>query len=173
MIYHAERLEAIHPYVKKQFEAAAFEIEHRFGYDLLVVFGKRTFEEQARIFRQGRSLTEIKAKAQQYRNNHLDHLADILMGVGPQSGKSIVTKAGPGESIHNYGLAIDYVRQVNGQAAWGDDEAYRNCTKVFKEFGFECGAEWKFVDKPHIQMTAGLGWRDLMRGSIPKFQGAE
>lgn len=173
MIKHAERLETIHPYVKQKFIEAYNEIEQKYGYEILVVFGTRSLIEQGKIYRQGRSKAEINTKIEQLRDRGMGEYADAIVAAGAQNGK-IVTYAAPGESIHNYGLAIDYVRMVDGECAWEDETAYKNCSEIFKAHGFSCGYYWegKKKDSPHIEMTEGMGWRDLMAGKKPSFMGA-
>lgn len=74
-----------------------------------------------------------------------------------------VTKAGPGQSYHNYGLALDFVLihtdgkvsyslkedlDADGQADW------REVAESFKRQGFEWGGEWNtFKDNPHVQLV--------------------
>jgi peptidoglycan L-alanyl-D-glutamate endopeptidase CwlK len=77
---------------------------------------------------------------------------------------SIVTNASAGQSYHNYGLAIDFVNQVNGVAKWVVDENWMKVVSAFKEYGFTWGGDWssKSIDNPHFEMTFGLGWRELL-----------
>lgn len=74
-----------------------------------------------------------------------------------------VTKAGPGQSYHNYGLALDYVLispdgkkvsynlredlDADGFADW------RECADAFKAHGFAWGGDWNsFKDNPHVEL---------------------
>ena len=79
--------------------------------------------------------------------------------------------------MHNYGLAIDVVllldRDGDGvftEASWdtkGDYDAdgvadWMEIVRVFKEFGWEWGGDWKFYDAPHFQKTFGKSVRELL-----------
>ena len=139
-----DRIKLLHPKVRDE----AFEIYDeicealsgsamcRFSYTL------RTFAEQDAIYAQGRT----------------------------KPGK-IVTKAKAGLSYHNYGLAIDIVLIINGKtASWdikgdfdGDGKAdWQEIVTIFKQFGWESGIDWKFVDAPHFQKTFGYSVKQLL-----------
>lgn len=103
--------------------------------------GLRTFEDQDELYAQGRT----------------------------KPGK-IVTNARAGDSLHNYGLAVDYV--LDGQIEkpgiqWSWDiradlnADHRNDWLQMAEIAVSCGLEagyfWKrFPDAPHVQNTYGL-----------------
>ena len=91
------------------------------GYPVTVVETYRTFERQGLLFEQGRSLPG-----------------------------EIVTKSQPGESYHNYGLALD-ISPTN-----------ESIGLIFESLGFEWGARWEsFKDMPHFQMTFGYSISQL------------
>ena len=102
--------------------------------------GLRTFEDQDELYAQGRT----------------------------KPGK-IVTNARSGDSLHQYGLAADYV--LDGQVekpgiqwSWNtraDLNADRNdwlqMGEIAESWGLEWGGRWKrFPDLPHVQNTYGL-----------------
>lgn len=112
---------------------------------------------------------------------------DALFAQGRTKPGKIVTNARGGSSYHNYGLAIDIVLLVdkdgNGTfetAAWdtkgdfdGDGKSdWIEVVQVFKEFGWEAGIDWKFIDPPHFQKTFGKSVRELKalndRGRVDK-----
>lgn len=67
----------------------------------------------------------------------------------------IVTYAKPGESYHNFGLALDVVEIKNGKALWKNPN-WTKIAQIGKKAGFEWGGDWKkFKDKPHFQMPFG------------------
>jgi peptidoglycan L-alanyl-D-glutamate endopeptidase CwlK len=112
-------------------------------------FTLRTFEEQATIYAQGRT------KLYDAKGNKL----------------GIVTNAKPGQSLHNYGLAIDIVLIVDGKMSYEDTVDFDKDGKsdwmevinIFKANGWEWGGDWKSLkDKPHVQKTFGYDWRKLL-----------
>lgn len=91
--------------------------------------------------------------------------------------KPKVTNAKGGQSIHNYGLALDiamlYDLDNNGtfeKISWDlkkdgdfDNQAdWMEVTNYLKSQGFECGGDWKnFKDYPHFQIDFGLTWQQM------------
>lgn len=88
-----------------------------------------------------------------------------------------VTNAAAGQSIHNYGLALDivllYDKDGNGTfetALWdmktdfdGDKKAdWMEVVEIFKRNGWSWGGDWtKFPDAPHFEKPFGHTWRTL------------
>ena len=135
------------------------------GLDVLIYCTFRSLEEQAILYRQSRSLSEIKAKAKQLTTtfNRLD-IMDILLGVGPQHGPH-VTNAAPGQSLHNYGYAFDGVPMVGGKPMWNSShpswQTYGQCAR---SVGLEWAGDWtSFREYPHCQLP-GMDWRVLIQG---------
>jgi len=116
----------------------------RFAYTL------RTFAEQDALYAQGRT------KLFDSNGNRL----------------GVVTKAKGGQSIHNYGLALDIVLiKDNKTASWEDNVDFDKDGKadwmevvnILKANGWEWGGDWKsFKDKPHFQKTMGYTWQQLL-----------
>jgi peptidoglycan L-alanyl-D-glutamate endopeptidase CwlK len=87
----------------------------------------------------------------------------------------VVTQAKGGQSIHNYHLAWDIVLLLDkdGDGKFEsatyemldfDKDGIIDWTEVVNEFkaiGAVWGGDWKFVDKPHFEMTFGHTWRTL------------
>jgi peptidoglycan L-alanyl-D-glutamate endopeptidase CwlK len=97
------------------------------GVELLVTSTLRTFEEQAELFAQGRT----------------------------KPGK-IVTKAKPGESWHNFGLAFDVVPLIAGKAVW-DSPRWTEIGALGKAIGLAWGGDFKsFKDLPHFEFHPEL-----------------
>jgi peptidoglycan L-alanyl-D-glutamate endopeptidase CwlK len=154
------------PAVKEMAERLLVRCEEE-DLDILIYCTLRTNEEQAKLYRQSRSLAQIKRKAEELRDKWgRPDLADLLMDVGPQYGAK-VTYAGPGQSMHNYGLAFDSVPMRNGKAVWGSRrEADRELWLKYGELGVEVGLEWagnwsRFIEFPHMQQI-DAAWRDLI-----------
>ena len=103
--------------------------------------GLRTFSEQNELYAQGRT----------------------------KAGKK-VTNAKGGQSIHNYGLAVDIVLIIDGKTAswdtakdWDNDKVadWYECVKIFAKYGWDWGGNWKtFKDLPHFEKK-GHTWRNL------------
>lgn len=102
------------------------------GLDALVTCTLRSNAEQAALYAQGRTVP----------------------------GK-IVTKALPGQSAHNYGLAIDIVPIVNGKADW---DVEHPIWPQLGQLGEAAGLEWAgapdfpFHELAHFQMP---NWRGV------------
>ena len=133
----SSNLELLHPYLKKLATELIdkCKVEH---IQIAIIQTYRTFEEQAKIYSQGRT----------------------------SSGK-IVTNAKPGRSYHNYGLAFDVGVIENKKFTWAG-EKFDKVGKLGKELGLEWGGDFhKLIDKPHFQYTFGLTIKDLLSGKKP------
>ena len=94
--------------------------------------GLRTFEEQELLYAKGRLTKEPK-----------------------------VTNAKAGQSIHNYGLAVDICLIIDGKEAsfdtkkdWDGDQIadWYECVKIFAKNGWDWGGNWvKFKDLPYFE----------------------
>lgn len=110
--------------------------------------GLRTMKEQQDLYSQGRTMPGKK-----------------------------VTNAKAGQSIHNYGLAVDIVLIIDGKfASWergkdfdGDKKAdWMECVEIFKAAGWDWGGNWKsFKDYPHFEKN-GFGWQALQKKPMDK-----
>lgn len=153
-----ERIKLLHPKVRN-------EVEHMYKSQIVptltgraicrFAFTLRTFEEQAEIYSRGRT------KLFDENGNRL----------------GVVTQAAAGQSIHNYGLAIDIILLVdnNNDKRYesssydmvadfdGDKKSdWMEVTNIFKKAGWAWGGDWKkFKDAPHFEKTFGLTWRQL------------
>lgn len=109
---------------------------YRLGIDVLITSTYRDAESQAAIYAIGRTLP----------------------------GKP-VTHAKPGQSLHNYKVAFDFVPLVAGKAIWNDNRLWTICGEVAEAVGLEWGGRWtRPVDKPHCQNTQGFTLDDFQRG---------
>jgi peptidoglycan L-alanyl-D-glutamate endopeptidase CwlK len=147
-----ERIKELHPKVRSEVEhiyrsqivpALSGRAICRFAYTL------RTFQEQAGLYAQGRT--------------------KLFDSNGRRLG--IVTNAKAGQSIHNYGLAIDIVLIVDRKdASWDmvmdydkDKKSdWMEVTNILKNNGWEWGGDWaRFKDNPHFQKDFGYTWQQL------------
>lgn len=92
-----------------------------------------------------------------------------LYAQGRTTSGQIVTNARGGQSLHNYGLALDmFITNKAGTTASWDVSKLRQAAMIAKSLGFEWGGDWtSFKDYPHIQMTGGLSIAQLQAGRKP------
>jgi len=118
------------------------------GIDLMIYATLRPLEEQAVLYRQSRTRTQIAFKMQKMRDRGFGFLADVIERVGPRNGPKR-TNAAPGESFHNYGRAFDAVPIHNGKPMWPTKDV--KSTKDFDE-----GWAWEVYG--NAAEAAGLEW---------------
>lgn len=100
--------------------------------------GTRTWDEQQKLYNQGRNAKgEVIDKSK------------------------VVTKAKPGLSFHNYGIAIDFCLdkdlETDGLQPDWDTKNYKVLGEEALKLGLDAGIFWKsFVDAPHIQVPESL-----------------
>jgi peptidoglycan L-alanyl-D-glutamate endopeptidase CwlK len=99
------------------------------GIHYFAISGYRSFAEQARLYFQGRTVR------------------------GP-----IVTNARPGQSAHNYGIAVDFCRdQYTDRDGLQPDwnlAAYEPLAREAEKLGLESALRWKsFKEAPHVQLN--------------------
>lgn len=155
------------------------------GVDILFYCGLRTPQRQAELYRAGRSLAAIERKAKQLEALGYEGLAALLMGTPPQPGRSgSKTCAAPGESWHQYGLAVDAApitwRGKRMVCLW-DTRRYAREWNIYGSAAGKAGLTWAgdwtyFREFPHIQMTRPGARnplktldRDHVRNALRKF----
>jgi peptidoglycan L-alanyl-D-glutamate endopeptidase CwlK len=164
-----DRIEFLHPavrqevkdiYLNKIIPALSGKAICRFAYTL------RTFAEQNALYSQGRTkLFDDKGKR-----------------------LGIVTKAKGGQSIHNFGLALDIVllKDSNNDgkfesATWETNidfdkdgkSDWMEVVNILKSHGWTWGGDWKsFKDAPHFEKPLGYSIRTLLdmynKGKVDK-----
>lgn len=126
--------------------------------DIMIYCTLRPLEEQARLYRQSRTLVEIKHKIDKFRDRGLGFLADILQYAGPWNGPH-VTNAAPGESWHNYAEGFDAVPMVGGKPVWKYEDApfeWAMYGELVKAAGLNWSGDWKrFKEIAHAQKRHG------------------
>ena len=125
--------------------------------NVFIVFtdGLRTNEDQAVLYGKGRKSYVYNGK--QY---------------GNPSAK-IVTNAKPGSSMHNYGLALDFVTcdGYGKNIDWVVGTKWKRAAAIAKELGFNWGGDWKsFYDAPHIEYSNGYTASQIQAGKWPTFK---
>lgn len=79
---------------------------------------------------------------------------DALYAQGRTKPGSIVTNVAYPNSMHNWGVAVDFCRNVKGREYDDTDNFFYRVGFVAKQFGLEWGGDWKsFKDKPHLQLA--------------------
>jgi len=108
----------------------------RIGNPVRINQGFRSFSEQNKLYNQGRTTPGL-----------------------------IVTNAKGGESVHQWGVAVDFVFIKEGYNA--SNKLWNTLAKVGKKHGFEWGGDWKtFIDRPHFQMTKGFTLKQFQEGKV-------
>jgi peptidoglycan LD-endopeptidase CwlK len=108
----------VQPYARALVRKAASQ-----GITIKVISGTRTYEEQAKLYAQGRTAT------------------------GPK-----VTNARPGFSNHNFGLAFD-IGIFSANRYMEESPAYKAVGALGVELGLDWGGNWKSIqDEPHFQL---------------------
>lgn len=136
---NSRKLEDLHPLVKAKVEQFIQKCDEA-GIDLLITSTYRDHESQAELYAQGRT----------------------------KPGK-IVTKAKPGQSWHNWKVAVDVVPLRNGKPVWGttgaDGQLWEKVGEIGESVGLEWAGRWKtFKEYAHFQYTGGLTLADFQNG---------
>ena len=140
----------VHPAVKAK-TLSLIEQAYAEGINVQISMGKRSFTQQAQIYGQGRS-------HYWYKGHDYGHPGNV------------VSNAKPGQSIHNYGYAVDYfLTTYDGSGStWNVNSNWRRVATLGKKLGFSWGGDWSsFKDYPHLELTGGLDWRDFANGKRP------
>ena len=152
-----KRIDKLHPIVRDEVQNIITECDAALTgrAKIRITQSLRTFQEQEQLYAIGRT----------------------------KSGKK-VTNAKPGQSIHNYGLAVDICLMIDGKTAswdtakdWDNDQVadWYECVKIFAKHGWEWGGNWKtFKDLPHFEKRTiktktfeiKISWHNLIK--LPK-----
>ena len=130
-----QRISKIHPKLKNDVESILIEIQSK-GLSIRITQGLRTIIEQNALYAQGRTKP------------------------GPK-----VTNAKGGDSMHNYGLAVDFcLLHKDGSISWSMKEDidkdgkkdWMEVVEIFKLHGWTWGGDFKSIlDTPHFEKTFG------------------
>jgi len=136
-----QRLTQIHPTLA----AKIVQLEKNLERTIAVVQGLRTSDEQGALFAQGRlslsSVNELRVK----------------VGWSPLSAQQnidTVTHAKPGQSYHEFGMAVDIAPEdVDTRALdWnGSHPIWKEMIEKGEALGLTSGVSWR--DEPHFQLT--------------------
>lgn len=138
------------------------------GIEMRANNGLRDPLEQARLWRQSRSIEEITAKIKHLESKGAPLLADYIRRVGPQHGEH-VTNTPPGISWHQWGEALDCFWLLDGKAEWSIRKISNglNGYKVYSDeaeaLNLTAGGHWNsFKDWPHVQLRKASNPSTLM-----------
>ena len=141
-----KRIGKVHPQLRDELRRLFSEVNQSLSgrAKCRITQALRTFEQQAVLFNKGRTTP------------------------GPK-----VTNARPGQSFHNYGLAVDFCLLVDDkEVSWDMAKDYdqdgmadwKEVVRIFKKYGWSWGGDWhSFKDFPHFEKTFGLGIKDCTR----------
>lgn len=135
-----QRLKEVHPELARRVRELVQRLSKR-GVVIEVVQGLRSFEAQQALYEQGRTRK------------------------GP-----VVTNARPGQSFHNYGLAVDLCPFKAGKPDWDDEGAFDAFGAEASKLGLEWGGTWRHPDRPHVELSplpVGLCLSLYQRGKLP------
>lgn len=146
-----QKIEKLHPFVREEVKQIIKDCNEALTgrAKVRITQGLRSFEEQEKLYAIGRIT----------------------------SGKK-VTNAKAGQSIHNYGLAVDICMMIDGKTAswdtakdWDNDKVadWYECVKIFAKYGWEWGGNWKtFKDLPHFEKKEILTEKEIIKTSWRK-----
>lgn len=78
------------------------------------------------------------------------------------------TRTGAGASKHQYGLAVDLVPVVNGEAQWHNRALWYKVGLIGERLGLRWGGRWRRpYDPGHFEWTGGLTTEELAVGKFP------
>ncbi len=121
------KLETLEPELKPLIEQLIMGAEIATGLEWIVTSGRRTMAEQQKLYDQGRTTKG-----------------------------AIVTKAKPGQSAHNFGLAADLAPMKDGKIWWSaPDSVWQAMADTAVKLGLTAGFYFKsFKDMPHVELPA-------------------
>lgn len=101
-----------------------------------------------------------------------------LYAIGRTKPGKKVTNAKGGQSVHNYGFAVDICLVIDGKVAswdtakdWDNDDIadWYECVKIFAKHGWDWGGNWKkFKDLPHFDKRGYNDWKKLSKMKLNK-----
>ena len=100
---------------------------------------------------------------------------NALYAKGRTAPGSIVTNVRYPDSMHNWGVAFDFCRNVKGREYDDTDNFFFRVAYIAKSFGLDWGGDWtSFRDKPHLQLAeysldSTTGYLKRMYGTPEKF----
>lgn len=122
-------LDHLYPDFRRRFINLQIEMENLF-HPIFLTEGFRTAERQRELYSIGR-IKGIIVKPWQ-----------------------VVTRAKPGQSYHNYGLAADIA--FSSKEPYSEEHPWKLLGQIAPKHGLEWGGNWKHPDRPHLQQSYDL-----------------
>jgi len=122
---------------------------HAKGFEMKPCWTLRTPMEQATLWQQSRTDTEVSVGVQMLKDRGAPWLASVLAACPRQFGKVEVTKALPGASWHHFGEAVDCYWDYNGIARWGGP-----AFDVYKQEAMKLGLTPLSFERVHVQLRS-------------------
>ena len=129
-------LKNLHPVVREKVEILTQKLKDE-GNPIRLFEGFRSPQRQAHLYSQGRTTSG-----------------------------SIKTKAKPWQSLHQYGVACDFVLYIDGNWSWETSGNYANYWNRYHELAREIGLKSLSWEKPHIQLES-VSLQCLQKGNYP------
>lgn len=128
------RLQQVHPQLAEKIRRLGNLLLLE-GIEIRVTQGLRSWNDQLALWLKGRNLQ-----------------GEIV------DASKVVTKAAPGHSWHNFGLAVDVAPFANDTPDWNiNHPVWKRIVDVGVSLGLESGSQWRtFPDWPHFQLTGSL-----------------
>ena len=130
-------------------------------------------EEVAKIIQECDLVLTGKAKVRITQGLRTFAEQDDLYAQGRTKPGKKVTNAKGGQSIHNYGFAVDICLIIDGKTAswdtakdWDNDQIsdWSECVKIFAKYGWDWGGNWEtFKDLPHFDKRGYNDWKKLSK----------
>ena len=149
--FTSDRIQKLHPSIREEMEKIITECDLALTgkAKVRITQGLRTFKEQDNLYAIGRTKPGAK-----------------------------VTNAKSGQSVHNFGFAVDICLIIDGKTAswdtvkdWDNDTItdWYECVKIFAKYGWDWGGNWKkFKDLPHFDKRNYNDWKKLSKKQFDK-----
>lgn len=153
-------INTLHPSVRFEVQCMVAEVNREYLTGIAKVIltqGKRTFAEQDALYAKGRTVK-----------------GDSGVTAKKPLGNT-VTNAKGGQSVHNYGFAVDIALLVDNKVIWDEKKDFDKDAQadwievvhVFKKYTWNWGGDWvKFKDLPHFDKAGYGDWKKLSK--MPK-----
>ena len=97
----------------------------------------------------------------------------VIYSIGRSTHGRVVTNAKPGESLHNFGLAVDscfrgkdpFLESLKKTDPQKAEALWQEYGKAAEQFGLTWGDKFPIVDRPHIELTYGLSLKEIQTAS--------